>query len=122
VITVLLNAALGSAICFVPTLLTGMVLPWRKKQIFDAAPTFTKRRIGGVPVITICGAISGFGLIAYTAVLLLVPQLGFPVTSLSGAFMLGWLLLGIVLYFVAKGYRMSKGIDISVAFKEIPPE
>jgi len=121
-ITVLLNAALGSAISFVPTLLAGMVLPWRKKEIFAAAPSFTKRKIAGIPLIAICGAISGFGLIAYTAVLLLVPQLGFPVTPLSGAFMLGWLLLGIVLYFVAKGYRMSKGIDISVAFKEIPPE
>ncbi|MDG6925788.1 MAG: APC family permease [Nitrososphaerota archaeon] len=120
--TILLNAALGSAIAFVPTLLAGMVLPWRRKQIFDSAPSYTKAKIGGLPIITICGAISGFGIIAYTAVLVTNPQLGFPVTPISEAFLLGWLLLGIALYFVARAYRKAKGIDISLAFREIPPE
>jgi len=118
----LLNAALGSAIAFVPTLLAGMILPWRRKQIFDAAPAFTRARLAGVPLITICGAISGFGLIGYLTVLLANPQLGFPVTPTSGAFMIGYLILGIILYYVAVAYRKTQGIDIGAAFREIPPE
>ena len=122
VISVILNAALGSAISFVPALLAGMILPWRSKQIFDAAPSFTRAKIGGVPCITICGAIAGFGIIGYTAVLLLNPQLGFPVTPSSGAFMIGYMIVGIALYYVAKAYRKRQGLDISAAFREIPPE
>ncbi len=118
----LMNAALGSAISFVPTLLAGMILPWRRKQIFDAAPSFTRAKLAGIPVITICGAISGFGLIAYLIILLSNPQLGFPVTPTSGGFMIGWLILGIVLYYIAKAYRKTQGIDIGAAFREIPPE
>jgi len=122
VISILLNAALGSAISFVPSLLAGMILPWRGKAIYEQAPSFTRAKLGRVPWITICGAIAAFGIIIYTIVLMLFPQLGFPVTPASGAFMVAWLILGIVLYYVAKGYRKHQGIDISAAFREIPPE
>jgi amino acid transporter len=118
----LLNAALGSAMCFVPTLLAGMFLPWRRRDIFDAAPSFTRAKLGKVPLITICGAIGGFGLIAYLIILLANPQLGFPVTPISGAFMIGYWILGILLYYLAKAYRKRQGIDIEAAFREIPPE
>jgi amino acid transporter len=122
IVGILLNAALGSAMSFVPTLLAGMVFPWRRKQIFDAAPSFTRARIGGVPWITIFGAVSGFGLIGLMALLLANPQLGFPVTPQSGAFMIAYWILGIVLYYVARAYRKNQGIDIEAAFREIPPE
>jgi hypothetical protein len=122
VVSIILNAALGSAISFVPALLAGMILPWRSKQIFEAAPSFTRAKVGGVPWITICGAVSGFGIVVYTIVLLLNPQLGFPVTPASGAFMVGYMVLGIALYYVAKVYRKRQGLDISAAFKQIPPE
>jgi hypothetical protein len=118
----LLNAALGSAMCFVPTLLAGMFLPWRRRDVFDAAPSFTRAKLGKVPLITICGAIGGFGLIAYLIILLTNPQLGFPVTPISGAFMIGYWILGILLYYLAKAYRKRQGIDIEAAFREIPPE
>jgi hypothetical protein len=37
--------------------------------------------------------------------------------------MVGMGILGVIIYFVAKWYRSSaEGIDIGLAFKEIPPE
>jgi amino acid transporter len=122
VVSIILNAALGSAMSFVPALLAGMILPWRGKAIFEQAPTFTRAKIGRVPWITICGAIAGFGIIAYTIVLMLNPQLGFPVTPASGAFMVIYFLAGGGLYYIAKAYRKRQGIDISAAFRQIPPE
>jgi len=119
---ILLNAALGSAMSFVPALLAGMILPWRRKQIFDAAPSFTRMKAGGIPLIAISGAVSGFGLVAYMLLLLANPQLGFPVTPVSGGFMVGYWILGIILYYIAKAYRKTQGIDIGAAFREIPPE
>ena len=122
VVSIILNAALGSAMSFVPALLAGMILPWRGKAIFEQAPPFTKAKIGRVPWITICGAIAGFGIIVYTIVLMLNPQLGFPVTPASGAFMVIYFLAGGALYYVAKAYRKGQGLDISAAFRQIPPE
>jgi amino acid transporter len=119
---ILLNAALGSAMSFVPALLAGMILPWRRRQVFDAAPSFTRAKLAGIPLITISGAIAGFGLIAYMLLLIANPQLGFPVTPTSGGFMVGYWILGIILYYVAKAYRKTQGIDIGAAFREIPPE
>jgi APA family basic amino acid/polyamine antiporter len=121
-VSVLLNAALGSAISFVPALLSGMILPWRRKQIYDAAPSFTRAKIGSLPIITICGAIAGFGILVYTGILLFNPQLGFPVTPMSGGFMAVYLIAGLVLYYIAKAVRRGQGIDIGAAFREIPPE
>ena len=122
IVSVLLNAALGSAMSFVPALLAGMIFPWRRKQIYETSPSFTRLKVGSIPIITICGAISGFGLIAYMLLLVANPQLGFPVTATSGAFMVGYWILGIVLYYIAVTYRKSQGMDISGVFREIPPE
>jgi len=33
----------------------------------------------------------------------------------------GIFILGIVIYFASKAYNASKGIDISLIFKEVPP-
>jgi hypothetical protein len=36
--------------------------------------------------------------------------------------MIGYWILGILLYYLAKAYRKRQGIDIEAAFREIPPE
>jgi hypothetical protein len=36
--------------------------------------------------------------------------------------MIGYMIVGIALYYVAKAYRKRQGLDISAAFREIPPE
>ena len=118
----ILNAALGLAIFFIPGLVSGTVFPYRKKQLFENSPEFTKKKIGNIPVITICGAISTIGMIVILVVVLANPQLGFPLTPMSGAFMIGYWFLGLVIYLIAYAYRKSQGIDIGAAFKEIPPE
>ena len=122
VIGAILNAALGLAIFFIPGLVSGTVFPYRKKQLFESSPEFTKKKIAGIPLITICGAISTIGVLVILVVVLANPQLGFPLTPMSGAFMIGYWFLGLVIYLIAYAYRKSQGIDIGAAFKEIPPE
>jgi len=47
----------------------------------------------------------------------------FAVTRrISLQFMIGVILVGIVWYFSAKTINKNKGIDVSLAYKEIPPE
>jgi amino acid transporter len=43
-------------------------------------------------------------------------------TTLAYGYVVATVVLGIVIYFASKQYHMSKGIDIGLTFKEIPPE
>jgi len=52
--------------------------------------------------------------IAYPAV--------WSLNSLTVAFVVGTFVLGAVVYYASKAYHARKGVDISLAYKEIPPE
>jgi len=45
-----------------------------------------------------------------------------PVTPLNLLMVIGVYILGILLYLAAKAIRNRQGMDIGLAFKEIPPE
>ncbi len=103
-----------------------MVFPFVKKDLFKQAPGLVQAKLGGLPLVSIVGLITaiGFGYIAYigttsTAVV--------GVVSLASTYFVFELLgsvivIGFVIYFASKAYYKSKGVDISLAYKEIPPE
>jgi hypothetical protein len=74
-------------------------------------------------VISLVGLITaiGFGYIAYIGV-----QSPAVVGVISANFDLELLgavvVIGFVIYFISKYYYKSRGIDISLAYKDIPPE
>ena len=76
-----------------------------------------KYEIAGVPLITILGLCGG--------VLLLLMAYQYVVMELLN---ISWLLplaflvfiVGIILYYIIKAIRSAQGIDITLAFKEIP--
>jgi len=52
----------------------------------------------------------------------LYPAVGVANPSTTVPLLIGMLLSGIVIYYVARWYRMSReGIDISMTFKSVPP-
>jgi hypothetical protein len=98
------------------------VLPFRRKDIFETTSGTMRRKLGGLPLISLLGgftAIAGLGLV-YASIspsIILTPLnaqlLGIP---------FGILGIGLVLYFISAAYRKRQGIDLSLAFKEIPPD
>jgi hypothetical protein len=62
----------------------------------------------------------GFGLITFLTVA--YPQAGSPVTPSNAGFMAGMFVLGALVYFAGSAYRKRHGVDLSLSFKEIPPE
>ena len=122
IVSAILNAALGLMIFFVPGLISGMIFPYRRKELYNASPDFTKKKLGGIPVITICGAISAFGLMGLLVLIMAVPQAGYPLTPISGAFMIGYWFVGLVLYFIIQSYRKKQEIDLKLIFRQVPPE
>jgi hypothetical protein len=71
--------------------------------------------------LAVCGTLTFSVLVYYTYNLLRYYQIwgGNP---FSFAYVATVLTLGALIYFVSKSYHKKRGIDISLAFKEIPPE
>ena len=106
---------------FLLTSIGAIVFPYTQKDMFEASPVAW--RVAGVPVLSILGVLSalGMGLIAWA--FLNDPQSGI---SFSQPFMiyvnLGVFVSGFVYFYGAKFLQARQGVDINLAFAEIPPE
>ncbi len=103
-----------------------MVFPFVKKNLFEQAPGFVKAKIGGLPLISLVGLITAIGF-AYLAYIGTTSTAVIGVVSLSATYfvfelIIAVIVIGFVGYFVSKYYYKSRGIDISLAYKDIPPE
>jgi amino acid transporter len=101
--------------------ISGIVFPWKRKDIFSVAPSVTKYKLGAVPAISILGVLTlaisiwlGYGSISPSMVGVLDPSVV--------AFTLGMFVIGIVIYVISSVYHRSKGIPLELSFKELPPE
>jgi amino acid transporter len=107
------------AVCFVSV--AAIVFPYRRKDIFDASPSIVKRKIFGIPVLSIFGVWLLIGSIV-TAYWTILPALS---GSIANAFVYGVAVLyviGVVVYYVSHFYQKRKGVPVEFLQKEIPPE
>jgi len=102
--------------------IVAIIFPYKQRSLFEASPV--NYRVGGIPVLSLCG----IGII--------IPELLFayelfydPGWNWSGAYAwqtwvatFGIFIIAAVIYLVSRAYQKSKGVDIRLAFKEIPPE
>lgn len=104
--------------------LAGMIFPYRRKDIFEKSPELVKKKIGGLPVISILGALT-FGISIFTVWVTLAPSLvygwGIDPVPLSGTVVF-LIVVPFVLYYAAYFYRKAKGVPMDLRFKEIPPD
>jgi len=122
----------GAFLTFLTTAVSAIVLPFRRPEIFERSPA--NWRIAGFPAMTLAGILAVVGLICVEVSMLSDPYSGvsiFPSTDAgTGAgipFLMFWVNLGIfclgfIVYFLAKLIRRAQGINIELAFREIPPE
>ncbi len=105
---------------FVATALAGAILPFRAKAAYEASPG-SKYTIGGLPVVTVVGLLGAAAGVVFLYLFLTNEQLGLT-SQLAYTVVGGVLLFSAAWYLIAKQVRRSRGIDVSYAFKEIPPE
>jgi len=116
--------ALGTflwVISYIVPALAAVVLPFRKKNLFDQAPNFMRKNLAGVPLFSIVGAIAAISY-AYLGYIASTNPL---ITSLTQAGLLiaaGVLVCGFVIYFASAAYHKRTGLDLAMSFKELPPE
>jgi amino acid transporter len=117
-----LDASLVIAVTFLGSAIAATILPWWKPEIYQNSPV-ARYAIGGLPVISIAGAVTTLFL-GWTLWQWITNALyGIGVGNNSSIIFLGVLYgAAAVLYVVARLYRRAQGVDLEAIHAEIPAE
>ena len=117
------NSIVGWTSVYLIVMLTCVLFPFLKKQLFESFPESAKRRVGGFPLMSIAGIFGTIALVIVFYYLFNSPVVGISSGSLLGTgIVILVYVLSFVLYYGAKAFRKRQGLDLSFVFKEIPPE
>jgi amino acid transporter len=109
----------GLIITFTITAIAVGTYPYRHKTQFEASPV--KYRVAGIPLMTVAAVLSLVFMAFMGYYFVSMPVLGgFSLITLYTVVIL--FVVSIAIFYGAKAYQRGKGIDISLEFKEIPPE
>ena len=118
--TYTLDATLVIAVTFLGSAIAAAVLPWRRREIYNASP-IAKYRVAGIPLIT-------FAAVAFIAFLVfcLVKWLQDDVYAVNDGgsliFMGSLYVLALAIYVGSRVVRRRQGMDLSMVYGEIPAE
>jgi hypothetical protein len=109
-------------IAFLVTGIAGIVFPYRMKSTFEGAPPIVKKRIAGVPLVSIFGVLTVIveAAIIYSAVA--NPNVGGAVSPGSFGMAAGVTIAAPIVYYISKVWNKKQGIDLALVYKQLPPE
>jgi len=109
-------AGSGSAIfTWIPLCITAIIFPFVRKDIFEAAP-LRRLKLGSIPLVSVMGLI-GLVYVSYIAY-----SFWMATTDIGRWTIIAVSAVGFIVFYIAKYYRKSQGIDLGLIFKQIPPE
>jgi len=98
------------------------LFPFTKPDLFENATAFVKRKVAGIPLITIVGGITLAYLLWMIIASFLYPAVGGRIGTGTLGTLAGFIISGLIVFYAARSYRMSKeGIDINWTFQSVPP-
>lgn len=101
--------------------LAGVLFAYKARAIHDVSPV-ARYKILGLPLVAVAGAVTFLGAGFVTALNLIEPELGFTTTAARLLLLLS-LVVSAVWFFAYRAYqRSAQGVDIDLAFRQIPPE
>jgi amino acid transporter len=111
---------LAATIAWLITTITGIFFPYRSKALYEMSPA-SHYHIKGVPMMSVMNFLASLGLLLMIVLLFTDPvAAGHDYKSL--ATITGVFFLGLILYYIMKLIRKRQGIDVTLAFKQIPIE
>ena len=123
--SIFIDATAVLALTFLATVVAAVILPWRRKDLYEASP-IARYKVAGVPAITIVGAITGIFLLVMLYEWSFNPDnlygTSFEKTPNSVYYFLATYIVAIVIYLVARYVRGRQGIDLRRIHHEIPVE
>jgi basic amino acid/polyamine antiporter, APA family len=117
-----LTVLLGISFTMVFTAIAGIVLPFRQRALVAASPY--ARRVAGIPLFTLVGGISLVGFLTMIGILMWDPGSGVSLAHNPGKLELAVLIyaIGFAIYYASKAIRRRQGIELELAYRELPPE
>ena len=115
-----LGATALVVLVFLCTALAAVLFPWRAPRVFRASPV-ARWRIGRVPLVSVFGAIG----VLYCGALLVSYLVNdrYLVNSAAGLMVIAAVLvIGAAIYGAAVTIRRRQGMDLRLAFAELPPD
>jgi basic amino acid/polyamine antiporter, APA family len=120
--TIVVNYIVIFSVAFWVASFAAILLPYRRPELFNEAPQAVRRRIAGVPLITLLGI---GNLVLFTLILIA----SFRTAAFSGptggraiAFVVAIYVVGAIVYFAARALQQRRGVNVDLLYKEIPPE
>ncbi|HVB74015.1 MAG TPA: amino acid permease [Ktedonobacteraceae bacterium] len=122
--TLLSMGVLAGVVTILCVSVAAIAFPYRRPDLFNNSPANVK--IGGVlllPIVAVLSIIVILGLaylvLSYQALGINTPQLG----PLPGFIFMGALIvIGLIIFFVARAVRARQGVNLDLIYSELPPE
>ncbi|MEM2939401.1 MAG: APC family permease [Candidatus Bathyarchaeia archaeon] len=102
--------------------IAGIIFPYLRKDMYKAMPT--KIEVGGVPLMSIISALGLIAMISLLTTFAIYPETFTYFGAASWdvvAVYIGVYLAPVIVHFLSRMYWKRQGIDIMMAFKEVPP-
>ncbi len=110
----------GTFMVFLIVSIAAIAYPYRRKDIFESSHPLSKKKIAGVPLISIFGAL-GIVVSLVTIYAILLPAIG----NVESVFLTGIIptfVVGAIIYAIVWSIRRNQGIDLNLLQKQLPPE
>jgi len=114
-------AVFGWMIVQIIAAISGIVFPYRRKDIFEKAPSIVRARVGPVPVLAILSVLTII-ISLWLAYGSMSPALIGTINPATMTFTFGLFILALVIYGISAAYHRKVGLPLDLTFKEIPPE
>ncbi len=117
--TYTLAVTMVATVMYIGTALGGALFPKTRPEVYKTSP-IARYKVGPIPLITVCGVIAaGFSIVMLYWYLTVSWLIGASITSdlIMVAIFGAW----IAYYFIRRAYLKSVGINLDLAYKEVPP-
>jgi basic amino acid/polyamine antiporter, APA family len=116
------NLTLVFQVIFVLASGVGMILPWKKRELYESSPKVLRGKWFGLPPIAVASGIS-LAVNLYLLILFATKAQtggGFDRTSIIGLVVIA--ITGVIIYGCAKYGLKRRGLDLDMTMAELPPE
>jgi APA family basic amino acid/polyamine antiporter len=122
IFSLFVNYTLMYAITFLIAGFGAAVFPYTRPDLFNNAPEVTRRRLFGIPIVTIAGIVQVLVFIDIIQESLKTPAFGGPVGTVALALIAAMIVLGPIVFFVSRAIRSQQGVDMDAAWRTLPPD
>jgi basic amino acid/polyamine antiporter, APA family len=117
--TLLSLGVLAGVVTILTVSVAAIAFPFRRPELYKNSPANVS--IAGIPVLPVVSVVSIIVIVGLAYVVLSYPQLGI-IPWQGFAFMGSLVVVGLLIFFIARAVRASQGINLDLIYRELPPE